>query len=161
MCVLKWLETVDSHCLPGVDKRLGATGPVSLSLRDIITIAGTAEQCRKAGAQQMWGLVRDFICHCTLQQTSLLIRSPWIRRGIWTFCSWADWMVSFRALVANEHQHAHTPLHLLKLHYIKISWRYPCHSGLLELSLHLVAALTLMRETRRLCVAHTAPAAWL
>lgn len=34
------------------------------------------------------------MCHCTLQQTSLLIRSPRIRRGIWTVCSGADRMMA-------------------------------------------------------------------
>ena len=37
----------------------------------------------------------DFIFQCTLQQTSLLIRSPWITQGIWTVCSWANWMMPF------------------------------------------------------------------
>lgn len=35
------------------------------------------------------------MCHCTLQQTSLLIRSPRIRRGIWTVCSGTDRMVAY------------------------------------------------------------------
>lgn len=39
-------------------------------------------------------LRKNFMYHCTLQQTSLLIRSPRIRRGIWTVSSGVDRMMS-------------------------------------------------------------------
>lgn len=72
---------------------------------EIIIVPGNTEWCRETGARQMWGLARNFICHCTLQQTSLLIRSPWTGLGIWTVCSWTDWMMSFCAPIATS---AHT-----------------------------------------------------
>lgn len=84
------------------------TDLVSQSLGEIITVPGNAEWRRKTRAQQMWGLVRNFICHCTLQQTSLLIRSPWIRAGIWTVCSWTDRMnVLLCSVLPTTHKYMH------------------------------------------------------
>lgn len=117
---------------------------------EIIIVPGNAEWCRETGVRQMWGLVRNFICHCTLQQTSLLIRSPWTRLGIWTVCSWTDRMVSFCAPV-NTGTHIHTHSHftsisnLLKWYYTK-GMQIAVTGRLLELSLHLVAVWTRMRK---------------
>ncbi len=102
LCAVLWSLKEHSCCLLGVDSGVGGGDLVSPYLRDIIIVPGNAEWCRKTGVQQMWGLVRNFICHGTLQQTSLLIGSPWIRLGIWTVCSWTDWMMSFCALIATH-----------------------------------------------------------
>lgn len=119
-CVCLWSEKANSCCLLGADKLVDTTDLVSTDLWEIIIVSGKAEWSRKTGAQQMWGLVRNFICHCTLRQTSLLIRSPWIRLGIWAVCSWTDWMVSFWAAITTR-IHMHTLLHfissLFELHY--------------------------------------------
>lgn len=107
-CACRWSEKVNYCWFCGVDKRVSAMDLVSPCLWEIIIVPGNAGWCTKTGAEQMWGLIRNFICYRTLQQISLLIRSPWIRLGIWTVCSWMDWLMSFCALIAT-HTHAHTP----------------------------------------------------
>ena len=125
--VKRWIPC----CLRGVDKHVDATDLVSPCLGEIIIIPGTAaEWCWKTGAQQMWGLVRNFICHCTLHQTSLLIRSPWIRQGIWTVCSWTDRMMSFCVIGTQTHTcDTHSSIFFQACLSIitRMAWMYLCY----------------------------------
>lgn len=114
-CVCRWNEKgLYFFCSPlGVDKCAKAAMLVSPCLGEITDVSGAAERCGETGAQQMWGLVRNFICHCTLQQTSLLIGSPWITLGTWTLCSWMD-RTDVR-LCSHCHTHSRTETRTLLL----------------------------------------------
>lgn len=111
----------------------------------------------------MWGLVRNFICHCTLQQTSFLIRSPWVTIGICTpSYEWTEWCPFLHSLRRKStHTHTHNALNLKTCLNFTICMQHFCHWEAAGAITPSSGCFDLHEWNWRLCIAQIAPKAWL